>query len=123
MFIVLSTLRTIKDKLIHKDIYDIVRKSMSDSQVGDTKGRRIRNHLFVLNAIMNEVKENKKCINIQVYDVRKCFDELDLDECTNDLYEAGINDDKLNMIYEGNTNNNMAVQVPSLGLTERTVLN
>ena len=45
---------------------------------------------------------------------------MDLDECTNDLYDAGIKDDKLNMIYEGNINNNMAVQVPSIGLTERT---
>ena len=56
----------------------------------------------------------------RVYDVRKCFDELDLDKCVNDLYEAGIDNDKLNMIYEGNSNSNMAINVPSIGLTERT---
>ena len=120
---VLSTIRTIKDKLIHKDIYDIVHESMSDSQVGATKGRSIRNHLFVLNTVLNEVKETKSAVDISVYDVRKCFDELDLDECVNDLYEAGIKDDKLNMIYEGNINNNMAIQVPSVKLTERTSMN
>ena len=118
---ILSTIRTIKDKLIHSDIYDIVHESMSDSQVGATKGRSIRNHIFVLNTVINEVKQNNKNpIDLQVYDVRKCFDELDLDECVNDLYEAGIKDDKLNMIYEGNRNSNMAVNVPSIVLTERT---
>ena len=35
---ILSVLRTIKDKMIHSDIYEKVHDSMSDSQVGATKG-------------------------------------------------------------------------------------
>ena len=117
---ILSVLRTIKEKIVHSNIYDKVQESMSDSQVGATKGRSIRNHLFVLNSVLNEVKQtNKSGIDIQIYDVRKCFDELSLTECVNDLYEAGVQDDKLNSIYNGNINNNMAVKVPSIGLTER----
>ena len=118
---ILSIIRTIKDKLIHNDIKDTVFDSMSDSQVGATKGRSIRNHIFIVNSVINEVKEKRNhSIDLLVYDVRKCFDELDLSECVNDLYETGIKDDKLNLIYESNKNNNMAINVPSVGLSERT---
>ena len=117
---ILSIIRTIKDKLIHNDIKDIVFETMSDSQVGATKGRSIRNHIFIVNSVVNEVKEKRDhSIDLLIYDVRKCFDELDLSECVNDLYETGIKDDKLNLIYESNKNNNMAVNVPSVGLSER----
>ena len=97
---------------------------MSDSQDGATKQRNIRNHIFILNSIINEVKvDNKSCIDLQIYDIRKCFDELNLKECTNDIFEVGVTNDKLNLIYEGNKNSNMAINVPSIGLTERTNIN
>ena len=54
---ILNTIRTIKDKMLHSDIYDTIHESMSDSQVGATKGRSIRNHLFILNTMINEVKQ------------------------------------------------------------------
>ena len=41
-----------------------------------------------------------------------------VDECINDLYEAGINDDKLALMYKLNSVNQVAVKTP-FGLTER----
>ena len=41
-----------------------------------------------------------------------------LDECINDLYEAGINDDTLALIYEANKKNQVAVKTP-FGITDR----
>ena len=46
------------------------------------------------------------------------FDTLWLEECMNDLFEAGIDDDNLNLIYEANRNINVAVNTPN-GLTSR----
>ena len=57
---ILNSIKSIKDKLIHNNIYDIVHKNMSDSQVGATKGRNIRNHLFVVNSIIHDIKQMKK---------------------------------------------------------------
>ena len=56
--------------------------------------------IFVMNAIINSVlKGNAEAIDVQVYDVEKCFDTLWLQECINDLYEAGLNNDKLPLLF------------------------
>ena len=47
----------------------------------------------------------------------KCFDALWLKQCCNYLYEYGVKDDKLAMIYEGNKLNKVVVRSPA-GLTE-----
>ena len=46
-----------------------------------------------------------------------------MEECCNNLYEAGVRDDKLALIYEGNNNNNkVAIKTPA-GITERMDIN
>jgi hypothetical protein len=114
---ILSIIRMIKDRLIYNDIERVI--GMSDSQVGARTEYNIRNHLFVMLAVMNSVK-NKECapIDIHLYDLCKCFDTLWLEECCNDLFEAGVVDDKLALIYEGNSTNRVAVKSPA-GITER----
>ena len=57
-----------------------------------------------------------------MYDLTKCFDGLWLEECCNNLYEAGVVDDKLALIYEGNSVNQVAVRTPG-GLSERKTIN
>ena len=52
-------IRTIFDKLILNDKYDIINSSMSSSNIGARKGRNIRDHLFVINGILNEALHNK----------------------------------------------------------------
>ena len=99
-------------KLVYQDKYDTVDNSMSDSNVGARKKKNIQNHIFVINGIINEAIKNKKDIDIQILDYRQCFDGMWLDECINDLYEAGITDDSLALIYEANKNNQVAVKTP-----------
>ena len=119
---ILNIIRNIKDRLVYNDIYDQVEQNMSDSQVGAQRDKGIRNHLFILYSIINSVKQ-KECrpIDIQVYDVKKCFDALWLLECCNNLYEYGVRDDKLSMIYEGNRIHKIAVKTPA-GLTDRVTV-
>ena len=69
-------IRSILDKMIYNDYYDIIDSSMSSSNIGARKNWNIRDHLFVINAIFHEIRESKyENIDLEIYDVRKCFDQ------------------------------------------------
>ena len=68
---------------------------------------------------MNSSKKgNADACDICVYDVRKCFDSLWMSECMNDLYEAGLTNDKLCLLYYSNLNAQVAIKT-STGVSER----
>ena len=102
--------RTILDKLIYNDEYKKLNKNLTDANVGARKNRNIRDNIFVINAIMNSLKENEKTLDFQVYDIEKCFDSLWLQEVINCLYDAGLNNDKLHLLFFENNNARMAVK-------------
>ena len=93
---------------------------MSDSNIGARKGKSVRNHIFILKGVIHDILANKSSrpIDIEVLDYKQCFDSLWLVECMNDLFEAGVDDDTLALIYEANRNVNVAVKTPH-GLTNR----
>ena len=89
---ILNVLRMIKDKLIHNDIKKVI--SMSDSQVGARNDFSFRNHLFIIYSCLNSANQNESPpIDLHMYDLTKCFDGLWLEECCNNLFEAGVTDD------------------------------
>ena len=111
--------RSILDRLIYNDEYATIESSLTDSNVGARRGRNIRDNIFVMNAITNYViKEKSEPIDIQVYDVEKCFDSLWLQECINDLYEAGLDNDKLPILFYENQNAKVAIKTQQ-GITSR----
>ena len=55
---------------------------------------------------------------MQVYDVEKCFDALWLKECINDLYDNGLQNDKLPLLFLANRSANIAVKTPT-GISRR----
>ena len=93
---------------------------MSDSQIGARKGKNIRNHIWVVNGIICDVlsKKNKKPIDIQIYDYKQCFDTLWIEECLNDFYDGGLQNEKLALLYNVNKNVKVAVKTP-VGKTPR----
>ena len=95
---------------------------MSDSNIGARRGQNIRNHLFIVYGIINSVlKEEKGCIDLQIYDLIKAFDSLWLEDCLNDICESLPEeklDDKIAMIYESNVKNLVAVNT-TVGQTDR----
>jgi hypothetical protein len=116
---IVNIFRSILMKLVYNDKYPTVDSNMSDSNVGARKGKSIRNHLFVVNGVINEViKDKTKSLDIQILDYKQCFDSMWLEDTVNDLYEAGITDDNLALIYKSNENNQVAVKTPN-GMTER----
>ena len=117
---VVTILRSILMKMIYFDYYSILDQSMSDSQIGARKGKNIRNHLWIVHGVISDVlsTKTKKPIDIQIFDYRQCFDSLWLKECLNDFYSAGVQDDKFALLYNANSNVNIAVRTP-VGKTSR----
>ena len=75
-------------KMVYKEKYDIVDENMSDSNVGARKAKNIRNHIFVLNGVINEAVNSKHLsIDIEILDYKQCFDSMWLEETINDLWK------------------------------------
>ena len=76
----------------------------------------------MLNAIINSIKKGKEeACDITVYDVEKCFDALWVQECMNTLFEYGLTNDKLVLLYEETKTALIAIKTSS-GLTERDII-
>ena len=119
---ILSIFRKITDKMIYQDKYDEIDDFMSDSNIGARRKMNIRNHLFVIYAIINSVVQGKsKCIDIQIYDLVQAFDSLWLEDCLNDVYDAledKSRDDKVALLYDINKENKVAINT-AVGQTDR----
>ena len=117
---IVTIIRSILMRLVYSDYYQKIDNSMSDSQVGSRKDKNIRNHIWILNGIITDVlsSKSKLPIDVKIYDYKQCFDGLWLQECLNDLYEAGLKDDKFALLYEINRSVNIAVKTP-VGMTSR----
>ena len=89
---IVNILRYILMKMIYADKYDVIDKSMSDSNIGARKKKNIRNHIFVVNSILHDVlsSTSKDPVDIMVLDFKQMFDSECLYECLNDVYEAGV---------------------------------
>ena len=103
--------RSILDRLIYNDEINNLDKNLTDSNVGARKHRNIRDNIFALNAIINSIrKENKEALDVQIFDIEKCFDSLWLHEVINCLFEASLTNDKLPLLFLENKNAQIAVK-------------
>ena len=114
-----TILRSILDKFIYNDEYANIDENLTDSNVGARRDRNIRDNIFVINAITNNVrKRNLKDTDIQIYDAEKYFDKLWANECYNDAYENGFKSDKLALLYNINKNAQVGIKTAT-GITKR----
>jgi hypothetical protein len=114
-----TIIRSIMDKLIYEDEFENVDNNLTDTNVGARKNRNIRDNIFVMNAVINHaIKKKVKGIDVQLFDAYKCFDKLWLQECINDIYDAGFQSDKLPLLVKENANAKVAVKVRG-GITKR----
>ena len=61
---------------------------------------------------INDAVRNKKSIDIQLYDLAKCFEAMWAEETMNDFYDAGVNDDKFAIIRMLNEKCKVKVKTP-----------
>ena len=92
--------------------------------MGARKNINVRDHLFVINGILNDVKNSKKNekIDIQTMDIRKYFDKMSYKETANDLFDAGVRNEHFNLMANSNQKCKVAVKTPWGSLTDRVEL-
>ena len=115
-----ATVRSIIDKLVYNDYYDLVDMNMSDSNVGGRRGRNIRDNLFIINGVINYALKEKIAIDINLYDIAKCFDAIWYQETMNDMWDVGVKDDRFALMAKMNQKCNIAVKTPA-GMSERFI--
>ena len=82
-------------------MYDVVDSQLSCSNAGGRRGRSIRDQLFIVYGLINDVINGKEePIHIDSYDVVMCFDKLNFPETHNDLWDTNIIDDKFALLVE-----------------------
>ena len=106
-----SVLRSILDRLLYNSSYETIDENLTDGNVGARKRRGCRDNIFVISAISNSVIKGRfPAIQVQVTDVKTCFDKLWLENCANALFENGLKNDMLNLLYLENRNAQIAVK-------------
>ena len=92
----------ISGNILDRLVYPYVDNKLSDANVVSRKGQNIRENLFVLNAVLNSVsRDNEEPCDVGVYDITKAIDSLWAQDCLNDLYDNGYNNDKLYLLHLG----------------------
>ena len=116
-------LRYILMRMIYNDKYPVIDKNMSDCQMGGRKRKGCRNNIFIVNGIIHDVMSSKKkeAVTLQIYDYKQMFDAINLEQAASDIFDVGVSDDNLTMIYNANKDVKMAVNTPN-GLSERQTL-
>ena len=117
---IVNIFRSLILRLIHEDKMKIIDSHITDFQIGGRKGRNVRDHIFVVNGLIQEALSSVKSkpINIIIADFSLRFDGLNLSLACKDPYMSGCKDDKLALIYDLNRSNRVAVKT-SLGMTDR----
>ena len=116
-------IRSILMRLIYNSKYYEIDENMSDCQMGARKRKGCRNNIWILNGIIyeNMKNRNKKPACLQFYDYKQMFDSVNLEGAINDLYDYGVEDDQLQLIYKANKEVYMSVKT-SGGLTDRQII-
>ena len=118
-----SVLRTVFMRLIYNQEYNTIDQNMSDCNIGGRKNKGCRNHIFVINGVIHDVMSSvqKKPIVIQIFDFSQMFDAIKLEEAICDMYNVGVQNDNLKLLYEANKTIHTAVKTP-FGKTDRKVI-
>ena len=118
-----NSLRGILMRIFFNRKSDMIDTNMSDSNIGGRKNKSGINHIWVLTGIIHEQLSSTKNppIVVQQYDYTQMFDGMHLKEALCDLYDSGVTDDTLNLIYDANKKVQVQVKTPH-GLTEEVVL-
>ena len=105
------------EKLLKNRITPILKQNMSNFQNGGSKGKGVVDNLFLLRALIDHSKYMGKQLWLTLYGTEKCFDSLWLEDCINYLWDNGVKDDTLSLIYNLNLKANITRKTP-LGDTQ-----
>ena len=80
-----------------------LRNNISLFQNGGMKDKGVVDNLLIIRGVIDHALYLGKELCITFFDIEKCFDSLWLKDCINSLWENGIGDHMLSLIYLMNT--------------------
>ena len=110
------------EKLIKNRITPTLKQHMTSFQTRGVKGKGVVDNLFLLRGAIDHCRYLGGELWLTFYDIEKCFDSLWLEDCINSLYENGVKDDILDLIYRLNQRAEIVVRTP-FGDTDSFVVN
>ena len=94
-------------------IIDTLQQNISKFQNGGMKGKGVVDNLLILRGIINHANYLGKELWLTFYDIeKKCFDSLWLEDCINSLWDLGVKDDILCLIYLMNIKATVTIKTP-----------
>ena len=112
-----SVLAKVMEKLIKARI-NPNRKQVNPLQAGSTKNRSCADNNFMLRGVLNHAKYLNKPVYLLAYDYTQCFDSLWLEDCLLSLWDLGVSNQLISMIYKMNHYANVTINTPH-GQTSR----
>ena len=85
---------------------------MSKFQTVEIKGKSVVDNLFIMQALIRHSLYVNQPLFLTFYDIEKCFDSLWLEDCINSLWENGVQNDNLYLIYLLNKKASITVKTP-----------
>ena len=85
---------------------------MAKFQTGGMRVKAVTANLFILRSIIDHSKYLEKELWISFYDIEKCFDSLWPEDCMSSLWNCGVRNDVLYLIYLLNRNADTIVKTP-----------
>ena len=106
--------RSILMRLIYNEKYPVIDSNMSDSQMGGRKGKGCRMNLFIVNGIIHDIIKSKHALPalFGIFDYSQMFDSIKLQQAISDIYEAGLKDENLSLLYQAKFGNIHGCQHP-----------
>ena len=100
------------EKLLKSRVTPLLEENMTKFQTGGVKNKGVVDNLFVLKRLIDHSEYLKKESWITFYDIEKCFDSLQLEDCINSFWRGGVDDDILYLIYLLNRKVDIIVGTP-----------
>lgn len=95
----------------------IENKGFTENQAGGRRNRGIADHLFIIRAVLDHSLYFQIIIILELLDLVKAFDKMQLKLVMNDLWQSGIRGRIWRTIYEINKESIIYIKTP-LGITE-----
>ena len=109
---IVPILSIIFEKLLKNRLSNTLEENISKFQNGGMKGKGVLDNLFIIRGIINHAKYLGKELWLTFYDIEKCFDSLWLEDCINSLWDMGVRNDILSLIYLMNKEARVTVKTP-----------
>ena len=119
-----NSVRGVFMRLMFNSEYEMINNNMSDSNIGGRKDKSCINLIWVINQIIQDQLQYKSNppIIFQQYDYQQMFDSMSLSEACADLYDLGLRNNKLQVLYKANKGVAINMKTTS-GLTEEATIN